>query len=308
MSAFQNIGISQYFKRYGIRYGIKRALFMKMPLYPVNDYENRKVLYYYKAKAYLARKYKKYSMAAPDGLEFGNGAVDNPVWVYWKQGIDNAPLLVKKCVESIRKNSSRPVIVLDDNSVHSYVKLPDSITKKYNAGSMSDAALSDMIRFSLLEHFGGTWIDATVLMTSDLPTYIQNADFFAFRDTFGLINNPALISNWLLHCKKGNIVMKTARNMTFAYWEHEKYVIDYLFTYMLLNIALEDNLSDVGNYPYANSDYSHLLLDCLDEQYDEKKMNHICELSGIQKLTYKLREDVMNQDGTFLKYILEDIK
>ena len=30
MAAFQNIGIDGYFKRYGFKYGIKRALFMIM--------------------------------------------------------------------------------------------------------------------------------------------------------------------------------------------------------------------------------------------------------------------------------------
>lgn len=76
---------------------------------------------------------------------------------------------------------------------------------------MSDAALSDLIRFSLLEHFGGTWIDATVLLTGKIPEYILESDFFAFRDTFGLIENPATISNWLLHSVPHNIIIKEAK-------------------------------------------------------------------------------------------------
>ena len=67
--------------------------------------------------------------------------------------------------------------------------------------------------------------------------------------------------------------MRAARNMSFAYWLNEKYVIDYLFTYILLNISLQENEDSVGNYPYANSDYSHLLLDCIDERYDETKID-----------------------------------
>lgn len=304
MGAFQNIGINGYFKRYGYKYGILRAIFMSNPVHIVKDYENKKVLYYHKAKKYLTKKYMRYSNIDPDGLTFGNIELDNPVWVYWKQGFENAPSLVKKCIESVQKHSSRQVILLDNDLVSKYVVMPNEIIRKYDAGNMSNAALSDLIRFSLLEHFGGTWIDATVFLTADLPDYILNSDFFAFKDTFGLIQNPALISNWLLHCKKNNTVMKAARNMSFAYWLRENYVVDYLFTYILLAIALENSADSVGDYPYANSDYSHLLLECIDEQFDAKKMAHIGELSPIQKLTYKLKEETYSKQNTFLQYVL----
>ena len=306
MAAFQNIGIDGYFKRYGFKYGIKRALFMINDIHIVKDYENKKILYYHKAQKYLFRKYAKYANVDPYGIVFGDQELDNPIWIYWKQGINNAPILVQKCVESVQNNTSGHVIVLDDESVKQYVTLPDDILKKYNSGNISDAALSDLIRFSLLEHFGGTWVDATVYMTSDLPQYIIESDFFAFKDTFGLIKNPALISNWLLHCKKHNTVMRAARNMSFAYWLNEKYVIDYLFTYILLNISLQENEDSVGNYPYANSDYSHLLLDCIDERYDETKMKYINYLAPIKKLTYKLKKETYEKENTFLKYVLGD--
>ena len=141
-------------------------------------------------------------------------------------------------------------------------------------------------------------------MTSDLPQYIIESDFFAFKDTFGLIKNPALISNWLLHCKKHNTVMRAARNMSFAYWLNEKYVIDYLFTYILLNISLQENEDSVGNYPYANSDYSHLLLDCIDERYDETKMKYINYLAPIQKLTYKLKKETYEKENIICQYFI----
>lgn len=50
MAAFQNIGIDGYFKRYGFKYGIKRALFMINDIHIVKDYENKKILYYHKAQ------------------------------------------------------------------------------------------------------------------------------------------------------------------------------------------------------------------------------------------------------------------
>ena len=53
MAGFKNIGIKEYFKRYGYKYGLVRGAFMAMPLHWIKDKENRKILYYYKAKAFL---------------------------------------------------------------------------------------------------------------------------------------------------------------------------------------------------------------------------------------------------------------
>lgn len=38
MGAFQNIGVSDYLKRYGWKYGIQRGAFTAFPFHVVNDY------------------------------------------------------------------------------------------------------------------------------------------------------------------------------------------------------------------------------------------------------------------------------
>lgn len=183
-------------------------------------------------------------------MRFGECPYTEPIWVYWKQGITNAHGIVKKCIETIHEWADRLVIEIDETSISKYVILPKTIIQKYDDGKISDAALSDLIRFSLLEHFGGLWLDATVLLTGKIPENIINSDFFAFQDSFGKIDNPALISNWLLHCKPGHPIMKNARNMAFAYWENESHVMEYLFTYILLKIAVEISRNNCGFFPY----------------------------------------------------------
>ena len=240
----------------------------------------------------------------PIGLEFGNVEINNPIWVYWKQGIENAPEIVQCCINSICQHSSNKVIVLSEESSKNYVEFPQYILQKMQNGNMSAAAYSDLLRFSLLEHYGGTWIDATVFLTGDLPKYIVESEFFAYQDTFGKISNPARISNWLLHCKPGNTVMRFTRNMAFQYWKEENYVMEYLFTYMLLQIALEANKEIQETMPYANSDYCHLMLNHLDLHFDEKEYAHIVELSNVHKLTYKLYEDVIADKNNFYSRIV----
>ena len=169
---------------------------------------------------------------------------------------------------------------------------------------MSVAAESYLLRFSLLEHYEGTWIDATVFLTGDLPCYITESEIFAYQDTFGKIDNPACISNWLLHCKPGNKVMRCTRNMAFQYWREENYVMEYLFTYMLLRIALENDKPSQEKMPYANSDYCHLMLNNLDLPFDESKYKHITELCNVHKLTYKLYKDVTENKNNFYSRIV----
>lgn len=51
MGAFQNIGINAYLKRYGLKNGLLRGIYMANPIHIVRDYENKKLLYYYHAKS-----------------------------------------------------------------------------------------------------------------------------------------------------------------------------------------------------------------------------------------------------------------
>lgn len=177
MGAFQNIGINAYLKRYGLKNGLLRGIYMANPIHIVRDYENKKLLYYYHAKKYIKNHYEKYADEINDDVKYGECVNENPIWIYWQQGIENAPELVQKCIKSVVEFSERPVIKLDAKSVEKYIQLPNDIRQKYTSGKMSDAALSDLIRFSLLEHFGGTWIDATVLLTGKIPEYILESGF-----------------------------------------------------------------------------------------------------------------------------------
>lgn len=303
MEGFKNIGIKEYFTRYGYKYGVLRGAFMGMPLHWVNDKENRKILYYHKAKAFLKYYVEKYSQIDPIGLEFGSCKIENPVWVYWKQGLEAAPEIVKACVRSQLKYENNNFILLTDANLDEYVKMPSYIMELLKNGNMSSAAFSDLLRYSLLEHYGGTWIDSTVYLSAPIPKYVKKSSFFAFRDTFGLIDNPAWVSSWFIHCVKNNDCMRQIRNVMFAYWSKQKYVMEYLLCYIIMTMVLEKN-KQLDTMPYANSDYSHLLFNALDEPFDMEKYEHITELTQIHKLSYKLQESVLNSDNTFYSYIL----
>ena len=176
--------------------------------------------------------------------------------------------------------------------------------EKLAKGTMSTAAFSDLLRFSLLEHYGGTWIDSTVYLTNKLPEYITKSDLFAFQDSFGLIRNPALMSVWLLHSTPHNEVIRKTRNVAFKYWENQSYVVEYLLPYIILTMVLEQHPETFSKMPYANSDYTHLMLEHINEKYDENLMNHILGLSSVHKLSYKLKEETYtNKDNLYHRIV-----
>lgn len=304
MNGFKNIGIKEYFIRYGYKYGLLRGAFMCLPLAWVKDKENRKILYYHRVENFLGSYVANYSQVDPEGLEFGTCNIENPVWVYWKQGLENAPAIVKACIKSQKKFEGENLIILTDDNLEEYVKLPNYILNLVKNGNISSAAFSDLVRYSLLEHFGGTWIDSTVFLTAPIPRYIKNSDFFAFRDSFGLVENPALISSWFIHCSSNNESMHEIRNVMFAYWTKQKYVVEYLLCYIVMTIVLKKN-NKLEEMPYANSDYSHLLFNMLDQKFDESKFEHIVELTQIHKLSYKLQDCVLNSENTFYSFLLK---
>lgn len=303
MGAFQNIGVSDYLKRYGWKYGIQRGAFTAFPFHVVNDYENKKILYYSKVEKKLKKKYLKSASIDPEGLTFGTVEADNPIWVYWKQGLDQAPAIIKSCINSIKQNADTKVIVITDDNVEQYVKFPQYIMERLTKGTMSTAAFSDLLRFSLLEHYGGTWIDSTVYLTEPIPDMILNSDFFAVRKSLLLIDNPVLYPAWLLHAKKENKTIREIRNVAFAYWLKNEHVIEYLLPNLIITLVVKSNPEVEKAIPYMNSDYSEYLVKVLADDYSEEKWNWIKKLTGIHKLTYKL-DVAINHGYNFYDYLI----
>ena len=195
---YQNIGVKGFIQRYGIVNAVKRGAFMFIKLHLVKDYEVRKVLWQERASTKI-KPYLKYKDTDIEGLSFPENDVENPIWIYWNKGIEQAPIIVQKCYESVCEYSNQKIILLNDQNLADYIRLPDYIEKKKDAGQIPMAGYADLMRFALLEHYGGTWIDSTVYLTEPLPDTILNSDFFAVRNSLLLIDNPVLYPAWFLH-------------------------------------------------------------------------------------------------------------
>ena len=93
------------------------------------------------------------------------------------QGYDDAPELVQKCIDSIKKSTQHPVYLIERENVTQYTDFPDYIMEKYEKGIITNAQFSDILRMNLLSRHGGLWIDATVLYRISYPKVYLKMNF-----------------------------------------------------------------------------------------------------------------------------------
>lgn len=172
-----------------------------------------------------------------------SNVINEPIWVMWYQGVENAPDIVRCCVESIKKHSAgHQVIVLSEKNLNDYIELPDFIIDKFSKGYISRTHLSDMIRLNLLYLYGGAWLDATLLVSDDIPEeYFKEA---LFSLNFGGKTKDPSHGRWTTFCffaKKGNLLIKKTLVYHYCYWMQKNYPIDYvMFDYFISYIVMHD--------------------------------------------------------------------
>ena len=153
---------------------------------------NRGALYFSKrhsvrVRNYLERNYHHILDHSEPPTAFRPTKIANaPIWVFWWQGESSAPALVQTCIRSIRTHANgHDVIVLDKDNYADYAHLPDYVTEKRRDGIITVQQFSDILRLSLINRYGGLWMDATIFLTRPLPEYLLSLPFFTARTRNG---------------------------------------------------------------------------------------------------------------------------
>lgn len=129
------------------------------------------------------------------------------IWIYWE---GQFPDFVEKCVENIRvKNPSYQVYLLNPENVSLYSQI--DFSQLMEATPQQKA---DLLRFDLLYHYGGIWLDASIIVYESLD-WIENimqknkTEVFAYyrRKNTTNVNYPVL-ENWLLAGVENNLFFK----------------------------------------------------------------------------------------------------
>lgn len=162
---------------------------------------------------------------------------DAPIWVCWWTGEESAPPIVKRCIRSIREQSNgHRVNFIDKNNYSEYIEIPKYILDKVESGDMCLAIFADYVRVSLLNKFGGLWIDSTIFCSRAIPEEYFSYPFFSIkRDEreCGYISKLRWTTFFLGSFKNNPLVyfIKTAFE---TYWNNHENAIDYLlFDYLI---------------------------------------------------------------------------
>lgn len=276
---------------------VERRKFRKFLLGKINYKRNRQV------QKYL----EQYSPDKKEGAPCADADLrDLPVWLLWFQGEDEAPAIVKRCIESVKRHvSPRTVNILTKDNMGQYLQLPEYIVEKKNNGIISNTHFSDIVRICLLEKYGGTWIDATVLLTDEIPDQILRSDFFAFSVPDASPNHQFhLFSSWFLHAKPDHVFMKAIKEALFGYWKNESSLINYFTLHLIaFNVIKNDDfLARLWRgVPQISNESPHLLQTVLTEKFDESVFDRVKEKSSIHKLTYKIKNQ---KPGSFFDELI----
>lgn len=175
------------------------------------------------------------------------------IWQYWGQGAGDPslPQIVRLCFESVdRYKGDYVVIRLDDESVSSYVDLPDYVLTKLKERKFTRTFFSDLLRVVLLNTYGGVWLDATILLTGPLDKYIEYDNFFLYQRDPQVVERKTWEQSyayyWSWHkdfkvrmlssamfARRGSTVIQGLQDLMLYYWQTEESLLDY-FTFQIL--------------------------------------------------------------------------
>jgi tetratricopeptide (TPR) repeat protein len=230
---------------------------------------------------------------------------DQPIFVYWAQGFDAAPPVVRACLAALKANNpDSRVHELSLDNIGDYVDMPEDLVASL-AGDHYH--FSDLLRMLLLEKFGGVWVDATCLVTEPLRPHVDRAlakgSVFAFNYT-----GPYLV-NWFLASRPDSYVMHLWRAASFLWWEKRGEIVDFLLHHHIFEMLhrLDDRFRaewDAGLR--LNATPPHALQSVLLKPYEPEMFQTITESSFVHKLRHHLPADPPSSESYLSRIIRRD--
>ena len=226
---------------------------------------------------------------------------NNTIFWCWFQGEEYAPKLYSSGLNSIRMNLKNfNIITINDNNLENYVHFPSYIMKKYNDKKITRTHFSDLLRLELLIKYGGTWIDASVLISKYTESYF-NKDLFFFRErTF-----EAVGSSWFLTSEKESPILKITRDLLYEYWRINDYLYEYFLFHIFLKMACYFRPDDFKSLPYISNRPPHQLRDVLNHKFSQNLYDKIISSITVHKLSIKRLRVDKKKGGTIYHHIIE---
>ncbi len=225
------------------------------------------------------------------------------IWVCWLQGEKEAPLLVKKCIASIRNNNPKcKTIVIDNLNYRKYVKLKPYIIEKFNNKQITFAHFSDILRINLINQNGGLWIDATVFCSKEIPESVFEQPFFTCKSPKreSIYISQYQWTGFIIGGARNSIYFSLMAEMLDNYWEKYNTIIEYLLIdYMtfLTNKKIKEIHCLFENNPINNLDRDELQNN-FNEPYSKELFDSITKSETyFFKTSWRIKFNEKTDDG-----------
>lgn len=262
---------------------------------------------------FLEKQYAEYwgKYHRPTAMPKSNDKLQDKIWVCWWQGLDNAPDIVKVCINSIIQNAGeKEVIIITEDNYHEYVTFPEWVEEKRKAGIISRTIYSDLLRMNLLSKYGGIWIDSTFFCTKPcfeeymrLPLWsIKRPDYLHCSVAGGYF------ANYSLGCNYGNRwIFKVIFDFLCNYWKENDKLVDYLLTDYVIVLAQrhDKEIAEAFAKIQPNNKWCDELNKVLNAPFDENTWQKIGTDTCLYKLTWKqtFSKDINGKETFFGKLI-----
>lgn len=241
-----------------------------------------------------------------------------PIWVCWWQGEESMPELVRMCYTRLKQ-----VLPYDKVELHfitfdnykEYITFPNHVMQKFKEKKITMTTLSDMLRFELLSHYGGFWMDATVFFSGEFPEEFLTKPFYSQKMYDPVTwNREACKGRWCGFFMTGyayNPLFAFVREAFYDWWKRYDDIVDYVLIDYLILLAyksLPEVKRLIDDVPDNNVDIFELYQK-LNEPYSDELYAELTRNNVIHKLTYKmdLKKKTEQGDDTLYGFLIKDV-
>ncbi len=226
----------------------------------------------------------------------GDEKGEKVVWILWWQGLDKAPEIVKLCINSVKKQfPDFEIKIIDKDNYSSYIEVPKFILEKVDKKIISITTFSDIIRASLLEKYGGLWLDSTLFFSnSGYECDLAGKDLYTVRE----MNEDVLYwpnkGRWNIYFLysgfKKNRLYSLIKECFFDLFRKYDYLPEYFYVDYLVWTAY-------NNFPEVKEAFSKVPRSCemldrlnseLDNEYEKKKLDSVLKLNWVSKFNRRI--------------------
>ncbi|MFT4072387.1 MAG: capsular polysaccharide synthesis protein [Dysgonamonadaceae bacterium] len=233
------------------------------------------------------------------------------IWQYWGQGVEHEglPEIVQLCFDSIDKyKGGYEVIRLSDETIHEYLELPTFVWERRKNLAFNRTFFSDLLRLALLKTYGGIWLDATIMLTGEIPERYSNTDYFVFQRDRSEQNKKYWEStyayywgwhpqyrvnmlNSIFFGREGDETIKALLDLMLFYWKTQDKIIDYFFFQILYDELLSGKLKE-HKCSLVSDVLPHYLQSKVNGGCDFISYKEIFEKNSLHKMSYFDKESL----------------